>query len=119
MFNKLIFSKISPSVIFIMLLTWMPHAGAETLPKVQTLPIKLHASNILPKELLAAPNYQVKENVLNDGFVNTYELSTTYGPLKVESTALLMIRLDEIKVLKRMEELKNTKVFKDATCGKC
>jgi hypothetical protein len=114
MFNKLIFPKISSSVIFIMLLTWMTHAGAETSPKVQTLPIKLHASNVLPKELLAAPGYQVKEDVWNDGFVNTYDLSTIYGPLKVESTALLKMRLDEIKALKRMEELKKTKVFKDA-----
>jgi len=50
----------------------------------------------------------------NDGFVNIYELDTTYGPVTVESTALLMIRLNEIKALQRMEQLKKTQVFKDA-----
>jgi len=114
MFNRLLFSKISLSMIFIMSLTWMTHAGAETLPKVQTLPIKLHASNILPKELLAGSNYLVNENVWNDGFVNTYKLNTKYEHLTVESTALLMIRINELRALQRMEALKKSKVFQDA-----
>jgi len=38
-------------VIFLLALTWMTQAGAETVPEVQALPIKLHASNVLPKEI--------------------------------------------------------------------
>jgi hypothetical protein len=101
-------------IFFLLALTWMTQASAETVTEVQSIPIELQASNVLPKEMLACPGYNIKETVQNDGFVNIYELDTAYGPLRVESTALLMIRLNEIKALKRMEELKKTQVFKDA-----
>ena len=101
-------------VIFLLALTWITQAGAETVSEVQAIPIKLHASNVLPKEVLAGSDYKIKKTVQNDGFVNIYELDTTYGPVRVESTALLMIRLNEIKALQRMEQLKKTQVFKDA-----
>jgi hypothetical protein len=101
-------------VIFLLVLTLTTQAGAETVTEVQNIPIELQASNVLPKEVLASPDYTIKETVQNDGFVNIYELDTAYGPVTVESTALLMIRLNEIKALKRMEQLKKTQVFKDA-----
>ena len=100
--------------ILFIALTWITQAGAETVSEVQAIPIDLQASNVLSKEVLVGPEYKIKETVQNDGFVNIYELDTAYGPLTVESTALLMIRLSEIKALKRMEELKKTQVFKDA-----
>ena len=114
MFKKIRFSKIGFGIIFLLALTWMTQAGAETVAEVQSIPITLQASNVLSKEVLAGPDYTIKETVQNDGFVNIYELDTAYGPVFVESTALLMIRLNEIRVLKRMEELKKTQVFKDA-----
>ncbi|MBW2248475.1 MAG: hypothetical protein JRF62_15090 [Deltaproteobacteria bacterium] len=101
-------------VIFLLALTWTTQAYAETVTEVQAIPITLQASNVLPKEMLAGLNYKIKETVQNDGFVNTYELDTTYGLVRVESTALLMIRLNEIKALQWMEELKETQVFMDA-----
>ena len=113
MANKLLFSAISLSTIFLLSLIWGVSAGAEAVPPIQP-PIKLKASNILTKELLAGPGYRVKETVWNDGLVNTYEVESDYEDLKVESTALLIQRINEIKVLKRMEELKGTKVFQEA-----
>lgn len=100
--------------VFVIVLIWITPTGAETPQEVQNIPITLQASNVLAKEVLAGPEYKIKETVLNDGFVNIYELDTAYGPVTVESTALLMIRLNEIKALQRMEELKKTQVFKDA-----
>lgn len=100
-------------VLFIALV-WITQTGAETLPEIQNIPVTLQASNVLAKEVLAGPDYTIKETVQNDGFVNIYELDTAYGPLTVESTALLMIRLNEIKALQQMEQLKKTQVFKDA-----
>ena len=113
MLRKLRFSTISFSVILILSLTWGGRAGAETIPPIQP-PIKLKASNVLTKELLAGIGYRVKETVWNDGLVNTYQVESDYEDLKVESTALLMQRINEIKALKQMEELKGTKVFQDA-----
>ena len=82
--------------------------------EIQRLPIMLRASDILSEDILVGPGYRVKDSVLNDGFINTYEIDTVYGHLKVESTALLMTRLHEIKTLQRMEELKKSKLYKDA-----
>jgi hypothetical protein len=114
MFEKIRFSKTGSGIIFLLMLTWMTPAGAESVPEIQAIPIELQVSSILPKDVLAGLDYRIKETVLNDGFVNIYELDTTYGLVRVESTALLMIRLNEIKALHRMEELKKTQVFKDA-----
>jgi hypothetical protein len=88
--------------------------ATESLPEIQTPPIILQASNVIPEVSLKGPNYQIEQTVENDGFINTYKLKTDYGSLTVESTALLMIRLNELKALHHMQELTQTKAFKDA-----
>jgi len=55
----------------------------------QKVPIMLKASEVIPKDWLKGPNYTIKEAISNDGVVSTYELDTSYGPVKVESTVLL------------------------------
>lgn len=80
----------------------------------QNVPIILRASDVLPRNLLSGPNYTIREMVRNDGMVNAYELDTQYGPLKVESTALLLKRVAELKALSKIEELKGTSVYLDA-----
>jgi len=68
--------------------------------------ILLRASQVLPKDPLSGPNYKIKEAVINDGLINIYELDTFYGPLRVESTPLLLKRINELKGLEHMEALK-------------
>jgi len=77
-------------------------------------PVKLSAKDVLPKDLLKGENYRVDDKVQNDGLINTYQLSTDYGPLTVESTAELLIRINELKALVIMEEMDRKKVFGDA-----
>ncbi len=74
----------------------------------------LQASDVLPAELIKGPNYSVRVTVISDGFVNTYDLDTNYGPLRVESTALLFKRIGELKALAQIEKLKNTDVYMNA-----
>ena len=83
-------------------------------PDLQTPPIALKASDELSNDLISGPNYKVELSIINDGLINTYRLSTDYGPLQVESTALLKERINELLALRHMEELKGSKVFKDA-----
>jgi hypothetical protein len=64
--------------------------------------------------LLKGEHYTIKEQAVNDGFINTYVLDTDYGPLKVESTAELMIRIDELNAIAIMEEMDRKGVFGDA-----
>jgi hypothetical protein len=89
----------------------VPVAQAQNFQKT---PIFFRASEVLPRELLSGPNYTVKETVRNDGFINIYEIESQYGPLRVESTALLLKRINELRALSKIEELKGTNVYLDA-----
>ena len=80
----------------------------------QKTPVLLQASNVLPGELIQGPNYAIRPTVISDGFINTYDLDTSYGPLKVESTALLLKRIGELKAIARIEQLKKTDVYMNA-----
>ena len=89
---------------------------AESQP-FQKTPIVLLASEVLPQSMLMGPNYRIKEAVISDGIVNTYELETLYGPVRVESTALLVKRLQELNALAKIEEIKKTDVYLKALQG--
>lgn len=77
-------------------------------------PIALSAADVLPPQLIQGSNYMVVDPVRNDGLINTYSLSTSYGPVMVESTAQLMIRIGELKAMQAMEEVDKKGVFGDA-----
>ena len=83
----------------------------------QMPPFSVSASEVLPKNLLQGENYKVEDKVISDGLVNTYRLSTDYGPLKAESTAELLMRVDELNALLLMEEMDRKEVFGDALVG--
>lgn len=82
--------------------------------EMQKALVMLKASEVLPQNLLQGPNYKIAEAVINDGLVNTYQLETKHGPLTVESTGLLLIRINELRAIDRMEQLKGSDVYKDA-----
>jgi len=81
-------------------------ASSTSAQDLERTPIYLLASDELPKEILRGANYRVKETVINDGLVNSYELQTLYGPLKVEGTAFLLKRINELRALQQIEQLK-------------
>jgi hypothetical protein len=83
----------------------------------QNVPITLKASEVLPKNWLKGPNYTIKEAITNDGIVNTYELDTAYGPVAVESTVLLLKRIQELMALDKMEQLRGTDIFGKAAAA--
>ena len=83
----------------------------------QNVPIILKASEVIPKEWLAGPNYNIKETITNDGVSSTYKLDTTYGPVVVESTVLLLKRIHELMALHKMDQLQETDIFKKAAQG--
>lgn len=109
-----LFIVISIIITIIIALFGLLPADAKELPQFQKPPFILKASKMLPKDLLVGSNYRIRETVKNDGFVNTYNLDTDYGPLTVESTSLLMERVAELKALHHMEELKKKDAFVDA-----
>lgn len=80
----------------------------------RTPPITLKAADILPATLLSGKNYLVKERVLNDGLINTYDVTTPYGTSMVEGTEQLMVRIQELNAIVVMEEMDRRKLFGDA-----
>ncbi len=74
-------------------------------------PAVLQASKILKPDILAGPNHRVEERVTNDGYQNSYRLSSKFGIMTVVSTPLLRKRIAEINAMMRMEQIKGTKEF--------
>lgn len=89
-------------------------ASAATAQSYQEVPIILSAKDILPIEWRQGDNFQVAEEVENDGLLNRYTIQSDYGRDTVESTAALLIRILEIRALKMMEEMEDQKVFGDS-----
>ena len=77
-------------------------------------PATLSASRILPPDLLVGPNHRVEEKVINDGYVNTYRISSKFGTFTAVSTAMLRKRIGEINALVVMEKIQGTKEFTDS-----
>jgi hypothetical protein len=96
------------------LLAVMVLAFQATAQNFQKVPIILRASEVLPRELLSGPNYTVRETVKSDGLVNVYEVETPYGNIKVESTVLLLKRINELRALTKIEALEGTDVYLNA-----
>ena len=69
------------------------------------------ASKLFPPGLVKGPNHQVDERVLNDGYMNHYQIHTRFGDLDAASTAELKIRIDEANALAAMEKVKGTEQF--------
>lgn len=91
---------------------WIIHASDSK--AYMQAPVILKAKDVLSNDLLQGENYKVDDKVINDGLINTYQLTTDYGPLTVESTAELLIRVTELKALAIMNEMDRKKVFGDA-----
>jgi len=83
----------------------------------QSLPVVLSASDFLPKSLLTGGNYSVSDRVSNDGFINSYTITSDYGEYTVDGTAQLRTRIHEIKATQAIEELERSDAFVDAMKG--
>jgi len=97
-------------------LVWLAlsSAQAQEVSGPNALLMNLDAIGMVPPDMRAGTSYTVSDTVWNDGLVNTYQVQTVYGPLNVESTALLYKRIAELKALQQIEELKKSKAFTDA-----
>lgn len=87
-------------------------AVAEQAP--QPTPISLQASKVLPAAMLTGEGYKIDQNVSNDGFQNTYALTTDYGDFTVTGNGALHARIVEIQATKKLEEIESSDAFKDA-----
>ena len=87
------------------------HAAASD---YKDTPIILHAKDVLPKKWQQGENYQVDDIVKNDGLINTYQLKTDSGQYTIESTAALMMRINELNAITVMNKMDRSEVLGDA-----
>jgi hypothetical protein len=74
-------------------------------------PPKLQASKILPPELLKGPDFEVAEEVVNDGYMNTYTIQSRFGTFTANSDEELRIRVGEVHAIAKMDELARSEQF--------
>ena len=78
------------------------------------VPVLLGADSVLPVDWRQGDNYLVAEEVENDGLFNRYSLKTDYGRETIETSAALLMRIQELKALKAMLEMERQQVFGDS-----
>src|SRR5262249_6742764 len=84
-----------------------PASGYEAAPTLQ-------ASKVLPVELRSGAHFRVADKVANDGYINTYHLTSKFGTFTAVSTAMLAKRIGEVNALVVMEQVKGTTEFTNA-----
>ena len=77
-------------------------------------PIKLKASKILPERVVKGTNYVVEEDVINDGLINIYTMSSEYGNVEAEGTVELHMRVAEFNAIEVMEQMDRGDIFGEA-----
>ncbi len=104
------------STAFLLSLVLLTLTGLGTITQAATspqyeIPTVFYAPNILPAKILQGEDYKIRNSVYNDGLINRYEISTSFGHLTVEGGDMLAIRLQEIRAIRQMEELKRTETY--------
>ncbi|MHC4182958.1 MAG: hypothetical protein ACYSR0_06375 [Planctomycetota bacterium] len=74
----------------------------------------LNAHDILPPELLESEHHTVMEEVATYDLTNRFTILSTFGPFEAIGEDMLRIRIEEIKAIAVLQEIKKTKAFRDA-----
>jgi hypothetical protein len=77
-------------------------------------PHPLKAADVLSPSLRKGPFHRVDEKVLNDGYMNTYTVHSSFGTLKVVSTASLKLRIEELSAIDAMRQVEETDTFEES-----
>jgi hypothetical protein len=77
-------------------------------------PVTLKASEVVSAEFLGSELYKVDPKVVNDGFMNLYQVESRFGKWEVSSTNLLGVRLNEIRAMVEMQKIDENDLRKDA-----
>ncbi|MDJ0609605.1 MAG: hypothetical protein QNJ67_11570 [Kiloniellales bacterium] len=90
---------------------WAAGAWAQDIVKP---PVDVEAKRFVSSVEMRGPNHQVKETASNDGFINTYTLTTEWGDATAVSNYRLSVRIREVNALKTLDEMSKAGVFGDA-----
>jgi hypothetical protein len=77
-------------------------------------PLILKASEVLSAETRNGEHHEVREEIVNDGFMNTYVIDSPFGTFEAYGSSMLRTRINEIGALAELDGLSKTKVFMEA-----
>src|SRR5262245_34445864 len=80
-------------------------AGVSVAQEPNEVPPILKASDILKPELLAGPNYKVREQVPTNSGANRFSIDSEYGAFEADGNALLEIRVAEIGAIAKLKQV--------------
>ncbi len=86
----------------------MPAFGFEAPPV-------LSARESRPKDIpIRGADYRIDEQVPTDGFLATYTIRTDYGTIQARGPGVLRTRMDELKAIAALAEIRKSDVFVDS-----
>ena len=106
-YSSLVFSGLVVALVSVLTDRAMASDAYETPPTFK-------ASDILPRALLSGPHHRVREEVVNDGYINRYTIESKFGSFDGVTSAKLRKRIREVNALAVMEEVRGTKVFRES-----
>ena len=68
-------------------------------------PQSFSTAKLLSPQVLSGINFRVEPRFINDGFLNTYTINTSYGKITAVSTARLYKRIHEMNVINQIEKM--------------
>jgi hypothetical protein len=71
----------------------------------------LHASDLLPPELLHGPNHRVRDEVLTDGYMAHFEIDSDFGLFEATGVVQTRQRLVEIEAIRKLVETSKGDLF--------
>ncbi len=75
---------------------------------------EIRASDVLAREMLQGPNHTVQENVVTyNGFTHHFRIDSKFGQFKATGDGMVPVRIHEINVIAKLEEMKNSDKFLD------
>jgi hypothetical protein len=87
----------------------MPHNPVD----FESPPV-LDAEKVLPEDLYESDLHRVRRDVITYGFTNTYRVSSDFGEFMAHGDEMLRTRIQEIKAIAAIQEIKKTDAFADA-----
>jgi hypothetical protein len=88
-------------------------AAASAATDYETPPT-LSAAEVLSADVLRGENFEVMDEVRNDGFMNLYQIESDYGRFEAYGSPNLPVIIQEIEALAQLDDLSKSEVFLDA-----
>jgi hypothetical protein len=82
------------------------------------LPPTLKATIALGETPQKGTNYEISNQIRNDGYTNTYNIESNFGPFVAYGNSMLNVRLQEIEGIAALKEVSSSEAFAKAAAGK-